>query len=100
MTPARFRGRTTAEALAAVRRALGGDAVLLETVRVADGAVEIVAAPPPDGRGPRVDVVMGAPGDGKTTVLAKLAVTAHRAGRRVALLSSDVHGLGGSAELD
>jgi flagellar biosynthesis protein FlhF len=107
MTPARFRGRTTAEALDAVRRAFGDDAVLLEAVTAADGAMEILAAPPAprhDADAPGVhvgvEVFLGAPGDGKTTVLAKLAVAAHRAGRRVALVATDVHRLGASAELD
>lgn len=102
-TPARFRGRTPAAALDAVRRAFGDDAVVLATTAAPDGGVEIVAAPPPfasDADDPRIEVVFGAPGDGKTTVVAKLAVAAHRAGRTVVLVATDVHRLGGSAELD
>jgi flagellar biosynthesis GTPase FlhF len=46
MSPERFYGRTAATALAAVRRALGDDAVLIETHGTRDGGVEILAAPP------------------------------------------------------
>src|SRR5258706_7323724 len=103
MTPGRFRGRTTAEALDAVRRAFGEDAVLLEAATTAGGDVEIVAAPlaatggPDD---PRVEVLVGPPGDGKTTVVGKLAVAAHREGRRVVLVATDTHRVSATAELD
>ena len=103
MTPERFRGRTTAEALDAVKRALGEDAVLLETATAADGAIEILAGPPLAAHAaddPAVEVVVGPPGDGKTTVLGKLAVAARRAGRPVVLVATDTRRLGGSAELD
>ena len=104
MTPERFRGRTTAEALEGVRRALGDDAVLLETCAMADGAVEVLALPPVAAAAAvddaRVEVVVGPPGDGKTTVVGKLAVAAHRAGKRVALVATDTHRLGATAELD
>ena len=102
--PTRFRGRTPAEALDAVRRALGEDAVLLETAALPDGGVEILAgalapaAPAPDDA--RVEVVVGPPGDGKTTVVGKLAVAARRAGRRMALVATDTHRVGATAELD
>jgi flagellar biosynthesis GTPase FlhF len=104
MTPERFRGRTTAEALEAVRQALGDDAVLLETCAMPDGGVEVVATPPPVAPSAlddsRVEVVVGLPGDGKTTVVGKLAVAAHREGKRVAVLATDTHRLGATAELD
>ena len=102
MTPERFQGRTTAEALDAVRRALGDDAVVLATRVIADG-VEVVAAcaTAADTRDDlRIEVLVGPPGDGKTTVAGKLAVAAHRAGRRVALLATDTHRVGATAELD
>jgi len=104
MTPERFRGRTTAEALEAVRQAFGDDAVLLETCATPDGGVEVMATAAPAAPAalddPRVEVVVGPPGDGKTTVVGKLAVAAHRAGQRVALLATDTHRLGATAELD
>ena len=104
MTPERFRGRTTAEALEAVRRSLGDDAVLLETRAMPDGGVEVAAMPSPVAPAAlddsRVEVVVGLPGDGKTTVVGKLAVAAHREGKRVALVATDTHRLGATAELD
>jgi flagellar biosynthesis GTPase FlhF len=102
MTPERFRGRTTAAALAAVRRTLGADAAVLETCATADG-VEVVAAPATAVAGrddPGIEVLVGPPGDGKTTVAGKLAVAAHRAGYRLALLATDTHRIGAAAELD
>jgi flagellar biosynthesis protein FlhF len=102
MTPERFHGRTPAEALAAVRRALGDDAVLLETATAADGGVEILAVGPvvPALDDARVEVLLGPCGDGKTTVAGKLAVAAHREGRRVVLVATDTHRVGATAELD
>jgi flagellar biosynthesis GTPase FlhF len=104
MTPERFYGRTAADALAAVRRALGDDAVLLETHGTRDGGVEILAAPPapppPSRADVRVVVAVGMPGEGKTTVLGKLAVAAHRGGARVAFVATDTHRVAATAELD
>jgi fused signal recognition particle receptor len=103
MTPERFRGRTMAEALAAVRRALGDEAVLLDTTTAADGVIEIAATAATAAPGlddPRVELVVGLPGDGKTTVVGKLAVAAHRAAMRVALVATDTHRIGATAELD
>jgi len=104
MTPELFFGRTMADALAAVRRALGDDAVLLATHVTRDGGVEILAEPPvpvaPGRADLRVVVAVGMPGEGKTTVVGKLAVAAHRAGARVALLATDTHRVAATAELD
>jgi flagellar biosynthesis GTPase FlhF len=102
MTPEPFRGRTLAEALEAVKRALGDDAVLLGTRIGADGTAEVLAATPPAAvlDDPRVEVILGPCGDGKTTVAGKLAVAAHRAGERVVLVATDTHRVGATAELD
>jgi flagellar biosynthesis protein FlhF len=102
MTPERFRGRTTAEALDAVKRALGDEAVLLETRVEADGTVEIAALVPAMAAldDDRVEVVLGPSGHGKTTVVGKLAVAAHRDGKRVVLVATDTHRIGATAELD
>jgi flagellar biosynthesis GTPase FlhF len=104
MTPERFCGRSMGEALAAVRRALGDDAVLLETHATRDGGVEVLAAEPepvPIGREDvRVVVAVGMPGEGKTTAIGKLAVAAHRAGTRIALVATDTHRVAATAELD
>lgn len=49
---------------------------------------------------PRVRVLCGPPGDGKTTTVAKLAGQAMvRGGRRVALVSADTYRVGGADEL-
>jgi flagellar biosynthesis protein FlhF len=102
MTPERFRGRTPAEALDAVKRALGDEAVLLETSTAADGTVEIAAAAPsaPALDDARVELVVGPCGHGKTTVVGKLAVAAHRDGKRIVLVATDTHRVGAAAELD
>lgn len=102
MTPERFRGRTTAEALEAVKGALGDDAVLLETTATADGGVEVVAAGPGVAAldDARVELLVGGFGDGKTTVAGKLAVAAHREGKGVVLVATDTHRVGATAELD
>lgn len=47
----------------------------------------------------RVRLFVGAPGDGKTTTIVKLAAQARRAGRRVALVGADTWRVGASAEL-
>jgi flagellar biosynthesis protein FlhF len=51
------------------------------------------------GAGRRVQVLIGPPGDGKTTTVAKLAAQARRAGRRAALVSADTYRVGAAAEL-
>jgi len=48
----------------------------------------------------RVRFFLGPPGDGKTTTIAKLAAQARRAGRRVALVSTDTYRIGAVAELE
>src|SRR5262249_26823058 len=56
-----------------------------------------------DPRGPaaaRVRLLLGPPGDGKTTTLAKLAAQARRAGRRVALITPDTYRVGSVAALE
>ena len=47
----------------------------------------------------RVRLFVGAPGDGKTTTIAKLAAQAVQAGRRVALVGTDTYRVGASVEL-
>jgi len=47
----------------------------------------------------RVRLFVGAPGDGKTTTIAKLAAQARRDGRRVALVGTDTYRVGASVEL-
>lgn len=49
--------------------------------------------------GVRVRLFVGAPGDGKTTTIVKLAARAQQAGRRVALVCTDTYRVGASAEL-
>ncbi len=53
----------------------------------------------PAAPGPRVRVFLGAPGDGKTTTIVKLAAQAERAGRRVALVTADTYRVGATTEL-
>jgi len=48
----------------------------------------------------RVHLFMGPPGDGKTTTIAKLAAQQRRAGRRVALVTTDTYRVGATAELE
>jgi len=57
---------------------------------------ELFMVPVPD---PRVRLLVGPPGDGKTTTIAKLAAIECRAGRRVRLVSADTYRIGGAAEL-
>lgn len=58
------------------------------------------AAPKRRGGRPRVRVLCGPPGDGKTTTIAKLAGRAMvQEGRRVALVSTDTYRVGGADEL-
>ncbi len=47
----------------------------------------------------RIRLFVGPPGDGKTTTIVKLAAQARRAGRRVALVSTDTYRVGAAAEL-
>jgi flagellar biosynthesis protein FlhF len=48
----------------------------------------------------RVRVFVGPPGDGKTTVVAKLAACARHDGRRVLLVGTDTHRVGAQAQLE
>jgi flagellar biosynthesis protein FlhF len=48
----------------------------------------------------RVRLFVGAPGDGKTTTIVKLAAQARRAGRRVTLVGTDTYRVGAAAELE
>jgi flagellar biosynthesis protein FlhF len=103
MTPETFRAASLDAALARVKAALGDDAAIVETRREADGTIAVVAcrapcAARPDA--PVVDVVVGPPGDGKTAVVAKLALAARRAGVRVGLVGADTHRIGAAAELE
>ncbi|MGH7894686.1 MAG: hypothetical protein ACREQL_08450 [Candidatus Binatia bacterium] len=104
MTPEVFRADTIGAALALVKAALGERAVILETRADPDGAVVVRAAAAPEARrgldDPRVELLVGPPGDGKTTVLGKLAVAARRAGTRVGIVSTDTHRLGAAVELE
>jgi flagellar biosynthesis protein FlhF len=59
------------------------------------GTLDTAAAPER-----RVRVLVGAPGDGKTTTAVKLAVQARREGRRVALVGADTYRVGAAAELE
>src|SRR5690242_118927 len=97
-----------------LQRALSGQGVdgviaaaLLRAVadHVADGRalesalVETLARgvePPAAGR---VQLFVGPPGDGKTTTIAKLAAGERRAGRRVALVTTDTYRVGAVTEL-
>jgi len=64
------------------------------------GAGEEAAAPKRRGARPRVRLLCGPPGDGKTTTIAKLAGRAMvQGGRRVALVSTDTYRVGGADEL-
>jgi flagellar biosynthesis protein FlhF len=58
----------------------------------------LASAPPADDR--RVQVLLGPPGDGKTTTAVKLAVRARRQGRRVALVTADTYRVGAAVELE
>jgi flagellar biosynthesis protein FlhF len=104
MTPEVFRAPTVAAALALVKAALGSDAVLVETRTEPDGTVAVTArAPAPVPRrldDPAIELLLGLPGDGKTTVAAKLALAARRDGRRVALVTTDVQRVAAAAELE
>lgn len=107
----RFRGASVDEALAAVRRRLGDDALVLST-RGKAGNVEVTATTaldlyqfgaavraasrsPSTGRRTRVIALVGPTGSGKTTTAAKLALSDRAfAGGRVALLSLDTYKIG------
>ena len=107
----RFRGSSVGEALSAVRRELGEDALVLRT-RVRPGEVEVMAttamelyqfgagvrslgSPRPSGRRSLVIGLVGPTGSGKTTTLAKLALSERGfAGGRVGIISLDTHKIG------
>lgn len=55
--------------------------------------------PPRDDCGPQIELIVGPPGAGKTTTLAKLATRGARAGQGVGLVSTDVHRTGADAAL-
>jgi flagellar biosynthesis protein FlhF len=64
------------------------------------GGGEGAAQPERQGGPPRVRVLCGPPGDGKTTTIAKLAGRAMmQGGRRIALVSTDTYRVGGADEL-
>jgi len=80
-------------------------ALVRETAARLDASVSLDAAlagtlarpAPPDGR---VRVFVGPPGDGKTTVVAKLAADAQQQGRRVLLVGTDTHRVGAQSQLE
>lgn len=64
-------------------------------------ALSLPVAPPPAARGSRVTVVVGAPGAGKTTTLAKIAAREIvLEGRPVVLASADDRRLGGAEQIE
>jgi flagellar biosynthesis protein FlhF len=79
--------RATAERLAADR---GIDTALADVLGAATSAP----------RRARVRMLVGPPGDGKTTTLAKLAARERAAGRRVVLVTTDTYRVGSVAELE
>jgi flagellar biosynthesis protein FlhF len=64
-----------------------------------DAALAGTLAPPAPATMRRVQLLIGAPGDGKTTTAVKLAARARREGLRVALVSTDTYRVGAAAEL-
>lgn len=108
-------GREPADDLRALHRALAGQGVdgtlaaalvretaaLLGPGRSLDAALAtVLGAPAPARPEARVRLLVGPPGDGKTTTLAKLAAHDRRSGRRVALVGTDTYRVGASAELE
>jgi flagellar biosynthesis protein FlhF len=76
-------------------------AALLAGGRSLDAALAtVLGVPAPARPHARVRLLVGPPGDGKTTTLAKLAAHERRAGRRVALVGTDTYRVGAGAELD
>jgi flagellar biosynthesis protein FlhF len=63
-----------------------------------DAALAGTLRTPPPAR--RVQLFVGPPGDGKTSTIAKLAAQAGRAGRQVALVTTDTYRVGAVAELE
>lgn len=64
-------------------------------------AVWVPASSAASGKGPRVLVVVGSPGVGKTTTIAKLAAREiHAEGRNVVLASADDRRLGGAEQIE
>jgi flagellar biosynthesis protein FlhF len=81
--------RATAERVA---ESVALDAALAETLAPACGGEASNSA--------RVRLVVGPPGDGKTTTVAKFAARERRLGRRVALITTDTYRVGAQAELE
>lgn len=116
-----FKGRDVATVHALARKALGDDALILETRACSvDGrpGIEVVAAlsqdlerlrrllrptrvSGPNGARPRAIALVGPTGAGKTTTLAKLATHPDAfGGRRIGLLTLDTHRAGGVEQLE
>ena len=86
-------GVIAAALVQATEARLGGGAPLAAALAGALGE-------PSPGGAKRVRLFMGPPGDGKTTTIAKLAAQQRRAGRRVALVTTDTYRVGATAELE
>src|SRR6266478_3518541 len=86
-------GVIAAALVQATEARLGGGAPLAAALAGALGE-------PSPGGAKRVRLFIGPPGDGKTTTIAKLAAQQRRAGRRVALVSTDTYRVGATAELE
>jgi flagellar biosynthesis protein FlhF len=84
--------RELAAGLVAAARGHAGDGEPL-----ADALGRALPPAPPDGQ--RVQVVLGPPGEGKTTTLVQLAARARLDGRRVCLVGADAVRVGAAAEL-
>jgi flagellar biosynthesis protein FlhF len=65
-----------------------------------DAVRDVLAEATPPRAAARVRVFVGAPGDGKTTTVVKLAAHARRAGQRVVLAGADTWRIGATAELE
>ena len=71
----------------------------LEQAGSVDAALAGALGAPAPAAARRVQILLGAPGDGKTTTAVKLAARARREGRQVALISTDTYRVGAAAEL-